>query len=185
MKANLFNAEFHAVQSRPAAFLDRDGVLNVDRGWTHHPDQLEWIAGAHQAVRLLNETGYYVFVVTNQSGIARGFYDVAAVESLHAHMQESLQAQGAHVDAFYFCPHHPEGTVKAFAVTCLCRKPGTGMLDQAAREWRIDRARSFMIGDRDDDVGAARAFGIRGVKFDAHASSLLEVIRGQLSKSPV
>ncbi|HEX5507477.1 MAG TPA: HAD family hydrolase [Pseudolabrys sp.] len=185
MKANVFNAEFHSGRPRPAAFLDRDGVLNVDRGWTHHPDQLEWVAGAHEAVRLLNDAGYYVFVVTNQSGIARGFYDEAAVRSLHAHMQSELRARGAHIDAFYFCPHHPEGNVKEFAIACLCRKPGVGMLEQAAREWRVDRARSFLIGDRDDDIAAARAFNIRGVKFDAVKSSLIDVVRGEISRAAI
>ena len=96
---------------RPAAFLDRDGVLNVDHGYVYRPEQLEWIAGAREAVRLFNSAGYYVFVKSNQSGVARGFYDEAAVKSFHAHMQDGLSAQGAHIDAFYFCPHHPDGTV--------------------------------------------------------------------------
>jgi D-glycero-D-manno-heptose 1,7-bisphosphate phosphatase len=169
------------LQRRPAAFLDRDGVLNVDRGWTHRPDQLEWVAGAHEAVRLLNEAGFYVFVVTNQSGVARGFYDEAAVKALHAHMQQELEAQGARVDAFYYCPHHPEGSVREFAIACLCRKPGIGMLEQASREWPIDRARSFMIGDRDHDIAAADAFNIRGVKFDALEGSLVDVVRREIS----
>ncbi len=170
------------IQRRPAAFLDRDGVLNVDRGWTHRPDQLEWVAGAHEAVRLLNEAGFYVFVVTNQSGVARGFYDEAAVKALHAHMQQELAARGARVDAFYFCPHHPEGSVKEFAIACQCRKPGVGMLEQAAREWPIDRTRSFMIGDRDHDILAAAAFNIRGVKFDSLQSSLIDVVRREISQ---
>src|SRR5215468_8719720 len=95
---------------RPAAFLDRDGVLNVDHGYVYRPEQLEWIDGARVAVRLLNSAGYYVFVISNQSGVARGYYDEAAVKSFHAHMQAGLAAQRAHIDAFYFCPHHPEGT---------------------------------------------------------------------------
>src|SRR5215467_9725147 len=156
---------------RPAAFLDRDGVLNVDHGYTHRPEQLEWIEGAPEAVRLLNESGYLVIVVTNQSGVARGFYDEDAVKSLHAHMQRNLAAFGAHVDAFYYCPHHPEGTIKSLAVSCRCRKPGTGMLEQAASEWPIERDASFLIGDKDADMAAARAFNIRGVKFDFRADS--------------
>ena len=112
---------------RPAAFLDRDGVLNVDHGYAHRPEQLEWVEGAAEAVRLLNEAGYYVLVVTNQSGVARGFFDEAAVKSFHAHMQDGLSAHGAHIDAFYYCPHHPEGTIKPLAVRCRCRKPAPGM----------------------------------------------------------
>jgi len=166
---------------RPAAFLDRDGVLNVDTGYVHNIDQLEWVAGAPEAVRLLNEAGYTVIVVTNQAGIARGLYDEAAVHQVHAHMQNVLKAKGAHVDAFYYCPHHPEGMISKFALVCQCRKPGTGMLDQAAREWPIDREHSFLIGDRDGDMEAAAAFKIRGVKFDQKADSLIGVVRRELS----
>ena len=166
---------------RPAAFLDRDGVLNVDPGYTHKPDQLEWIAGAPEAVRMLNDVGYYVFVITNQSGVARGYYEEATVHQFHAHMQDALQAQGAHIDAFYYCPHHPDGTVKDLAVRCRCRKPGTGMLEQAAREWPIDLSRSFLIGDKDDDMAAAAAFKIHGIKFDSKADSLMELVRRELA----
>lgn len=169
---------------RPAAFLDRDGVLNVDHGYSHRPDQLEWIAGAPEAVRLLNDAGYIVIVVTNQSGVARGFYDETAVRQFHDHMSTALRAQGAHIDAFYYCPHHPEGAVKKFAIRCNCRKPGAGMLEQAAREWPIDLGRSFLIGDKDDDMSAAAAFKIRGIKFDAAAGSLLDVVRRQLAAAP-
>jgi D-glycero-D-manno-heptose 1,7-bisphosphate phosphatase len=168
---------------RPAAFLDRDGVLNVDHGFTYRPEQLEWIEGAAEAVRLLNEAGYYVLVITNQSGIARGLYDEATLKSFHVHMQNSLAAHGAHIDAFYFCPHHPEGTVKSLAVRCRCRKPGPGMLEHAAREWPIDINASFLIGDKDDDMAAATAFNIRGIKFDSRIDSLPELVRRELAKN--
>jgi len=168
-------------EKRPAAFLDRDGVLNVDHGYTHKPGQLEWIAGAPEAVRLLNEAGFTVIVVTNQSGVARGYYDEATLRRFHTHMQDALRAQGAHIDAFYYCPHHPEGTVKEFAMRCQCRKPGTGMLDQAAREWPIDPGHSFLIGDKDADMAAAAAFKIRGIKFDAKIESLVDVVRRMLT----
>ncbi len=166
---------------RPAAFLDRDGVLNVDHGYAYRPDQLEWVAGAPEAVRLLNKAGFLVFVVTNQSGVARGYYTEADITQLHAHMQDVLNVQSGHIDAFYYCPHHPEGTVKKFAVLCDCRKPGTGMLKQAAREWPIDLGRSFLIGDRDNDMAAAAAFNIRGIKFNANAETMLDLVRQQLA----
>jgi D-glycero-D-manno-heptose 1,7-bisphosphate phosphatase len=169
---------------RPAAFLDRDGVLIVDHGYVHRPDQLEWIDDAPAAVRLLNEAGYYVFVITNQSGVARGYYDEAAVNRFHAHMQRRLREQGAHVDAFYYCPHHPEGTVKDYAISCRCRKPGIGLLEQAAKEWPIDRDRSILIGDKESDLQAAASFKIRGVFFD-HSGSLTDCIRRQLGQSAV
>ena len=167
---------------RPAAFLDRDGVLNIDHGYAHRPDQIEWIEGAAEAVRILNGAEYYVLVVTNQSGVARGLYDEASVRSLHTHMQNVLSAQGARIDAFYYCPHHPEGTIKSLAVQCRCRKPGPGMLEQAAREWPIDIGASFLIGDRDNDIAAAAAFNIRGIRFDSRTTSLVDVVRRELAK---
>jgi D-glycero-D-manno-heptose 1,7-bisphosphate phosphatase len=166
---------------QPAAFLDRDGVLNVDRGYTHRPDDLEMIPDTAEAVRLLNEAGYYVFVVTNQSGVARGFYPEAAIDQVHKHMQGILKKEGAHIDAFYYCPHHPDGTVKEFAISCRCRKPGPGMLEQAARDWPIDLSRSFLIGDRDHDLIAAAEFNIPGIKFDARTESLVDLVRKELA----
>lgn len=168
---------------RPAAFLDRDGVLNVDHGYAHRPEQLEWIDGAREAVRLLNEAGYYVLVVSNQSGIARGYFTEEAVRTFHARMQDDLASHGAHVDAFYFCPHHPEGVIKALAIHCQCRKPASGMLEQGAREWPIERSGSFMIGDKDEDMAAAKAFGIRGVKFDFRVNSLTDLVRREIAAS--
>jgi D-glycero-D-manno-heptose 1,7-bisphosphate phosphatase len=167
---------------RPAAFLDRDGVLNVDRGYVYRPEDLEWIPGAPEAVRLLNEAGYIVLVITNQSGVARGYYDEAAVRRFHAHMRERIEAVGARIDAFYYCPHHPQGVVRELAVLCRCRKPKTGMLEQAASEWPIERGRSFLIGDKDDDMTAAANFGIRGIKFDAGSDSLLDIVRREIAR---
>jgi D-glycero-D-manno-heptose 1,7-bisphosphate phosphatase len=169
---------------QPAAFLDRDGVLNVDHGYAHRPEQLEWIDGAREAVRLLNEAGYYVLVVTNQSGIARGYFTEEAVKAFHALMQNDLASHGAHVDAFYFCPHHPEGLIKPLAIHCQCRKPASGMFEQAASEWPIDRGASFMIGDKDEDMAAAKTFGIRGVKFDFRVDSLTDLVRREIAARP-
>ena len=166
---------------RPAAFLDRDGVLNVDYGYVHKPEQLEWITGAPQAVRLLNDAGYLVIVITNQSGVARGYYNEAAVHNFHAHMQEKLHAEGAHIDAFYYCPHHPDGSVKELAVRCHCRKPKPGMIEQAAREWLIDFDHSFLLGDKDDDMATAAAFKIRGIKFDSIHQSLVDLVTREIA----
>jgi D-glycero-D-manno-heptose 1,7-bisphosphate phosphatase len=168
---------------RPAAFLDRDGVLNIDRGYTFKPGDLALIPTAAAALRLLNEAGYYVLVVSNQSGVARGFFSEAAVKSFNAHLQEVLRGEGAHIDAFYYCPHHPDGAVKELAIACRCRKPQPGMLEQAARDRPIDLDRSFLIGDKDDDLAAARAFHIRGVKFDAKTDTLEDLVRKQLAQS--
>ncbi|MFA6265795.1 MAG: HAD family hydrolase [Pseudolabrys sp.] len=168
---------------RPTAFLDRDGVLNVDRDYVYRVDQLDWIDGVPEAIKLLNSAGYLVIVVTNQSGVARGFYDEAAVGALHGHMRDYLGERSARIDAFYYCPHHPDGKIEGFAIRCDCRKPGAGMLEQAAGDFAIDRGRSFMIGDKDIDVQAAAAFGIRGVKFDAAKDSLPDLVRRLIASS--
>lgn len=171
------NHRLHANGARPAAFLDRDGVLNVDCGYVHRPDQLEWVEGAPEAVRLLNEAGYTVIVVSNQSGVARGYFDEAAVKAFHAHMEKELARSGAHIDAFYYCPHHPNGTIKDYAIRCSCRKPGIGMLEQAVRDVPIDMHRSFLIGDKDVDIQAATAFGIKGIYFVGSSESLVDLVR--------
>lgn len=154
-----------AATTRPAAFLDRDGVLNIDHGYTHRADDFEWVPGAREAIRILNDRGYFVFVVTNQAGVAHGYYDEAAVKSLHAWMQKDLQTLGAHVDRFEYCPHHPEGAVAAYARACDRRKPGAGMLRDCMTRWPVDMAKSFLIGDKQSDVDAATAVGIPGYLF--------------------
>ncbi len=152
---------------RPAAFLDRDGVLNVDRGYTHRPDELIWIDGAREAVLRLNEAGFYVFVVTNQAGIAHGHYGESDVAAFHARMRSDLAAIGAHVDAFYHCPFHPDAAVDAFrASDHPDRKPNPGMILRAMAEWPVDRRGSFLIGDRASDLEAARRADIAGFLFD-------------------
>lgn len=166
---------------RPAAFLDRDGVLNIDHGYVHRLEQLDLIAGAAQAVRLLNEAGFLVIVVTNQSGVARGLYGEDDVRRFNDAVRQRLADAGARIDAFYYCPHHPQGTVARYAVACDCRKPKQGLLEQATRDFAIDRAHSFMIGDKDDDVTAAAAFGIRGIKFAAATEHLPDVVRRALA----
>ena len=166
---------------QPAVFFDRDGVLNVDRGYTHRPEDLVMIPGAAAAVRMLNEANYYVIVVTNQSGVARGYFSESAVKQFHIHMQDVLKKENAHIDAFYYCPHHEDGSIKELAVRCNCRKPAPGMLQQAMREWPIDLNRSFLIGDKDHDLAAAAACHVRGIKFDAKIASLVDLVRKQLA----
>ena len=147
--------------ARPAAFLDRDGTLNVDTGYLHRRADFRWLPGAVDAVRALNRAGFLVFVVTNQSGVARGLHDEAAVRDLHAFMTGELAAMGGRIDDFRFCPHHPRGSVASYVAACACRKPAPGMLLDLMRAWPVVREGSFMVGDRDSDAEAGRAAGIR------------------------
>jgi D,D-heptose 1,7-bisphosphate phosphatase len=150
--------------TKPAAFLDRDGTLNHDHGYTYRIEEFQWIEGAKAAIKLLNDAGYLVFVVTNQAGIARGYYDAAAVETLHDWMRNELAIIGAHIDDIRYCPHHPEGTVEGLAILCNCRKPGTGMLLSLIEQWHPELSRSFMLGDADKDVEAGEAVGLQSKK---------------------
>ncbi len=148
---------------RPALFFDRDGVINVDHGYIHTPDQFEWISGAIQAIRWCNEHGHLVIIVTNQSGIARGLYDDAQFWALTAWMADELATRGAHMDAVYYCPHHPSAGMAP--QSCRCRKPHPGLLEQAMSEWDVDRGRSLLIGDKASDLEAAQRAGITGHLF--------------------
>lgn len=159
----------------PGAFLDRDGVLNVDSGYLHRIADLVWIDGAKDAVRRLKTRGYRIVVVTNQAGIARGFYGEDDVRRLHAWMNVELDAA---IDAFYFCPHHPSEGSGAYTRACDCRKPAPGMIRRGMEEYAITPAGSFLIGDRDTDIEAARRAGIHGVRFDG--GNLDEFVAGLL-----
>ena len=164
-----------------AVFFDRDGVLNAEVGYLWTVDKFVWIDGARDAIKLCNERGLLTVVVTNQGGIARGLYTAREVDALHVFMQESLSEVGAHIDAFYFCPHHPEGVVAEFAVTCECRKPKPGLILQACRELDIDPTRSILFGDSDRDIAAARAAGLRdGIFFTG--GNLRDAVKTNLEK---
>jgi D-glycero-D-manno-heptose 1,7-bisphosphate phosphatase len=155
--------ETAALRVRPTAFLDRDGVLNEDKGYTHRVDDLTWMPGAREAIRLLNDRGYRVVVVTNQAGVARGFYEEADIHIFHAGMQEQLADVGGFVDAFYHCPFHVDGKVEAYTVDDHPdRKPNPGMILRALRDWQVDRDASFLIGDKESDMEAARRAGLPG-----------------------
>jgi D,D-heptose 1,7-bisphosphate phosphatase len=152
---------------RPTVFLDRDGVLNHDAGYTHRVADLRWIDGAKQAIRAINDAGYLAIVVSNQAGIARGLYDDDAVMKFHAAMQDQLSEVGAHIDAFYFCPYHKDAQIDHYrAENHPDRKPNPGMLLRAMADWPIDGDKSFLIGDQATDIAAAQAAGIPGHLFD-------------------
>jgi D-glycero-D-manno-heptose 1,7-bisphosphate phosphatase len=145
-----------------AVFLDRDGTINQERDYLYRVDEFEFVTGAPEAIRLLNEAGLFVVVVTNQSGVGRGYYTEEDVETLHRHVAAELAALGAHVDAWLYCPHHPLGKGR-YAVSCSCRKPLPGMLLEAAARFGIDLTVSVMIGDKRADVEAGLAAGCRPI----------------------
>ena len=147
----------------PAVFLDRDGTMIADVGYLDSLSRLTFYPWTVDAIRALNRAGLPVVVVTNQAGIARGFFSEAFVEETHRHIATRLEAGGARVDAYYYCPHHPNGRVAAYARSCNCRKPGPGMVDTAASDLGLDPARSFVVGDTWLDIGLARAVGARGI----------------------
>jgi len=144
-------------------FLDRDGTINEEVHYLHRPEDLKFLPGAAEAIRLLRNQGFKIVVITNQAGVARGYYTCEDVERLHRFMNEELKKQGAWIDAFYYCPHHPVHGVGIYKKECRCRKPGTGMFEMAEREIPVDKARSYMIGDKLIDVLAGVNYGIPGI----------------------
>ncbi|MBS0363364.1 MAG: HAD family hydrolase [Proteobacteria bacterium] len=152
---------------RPALFLDRDGVLNEDRGYVSRWEDFRWIEGAREAVAAFNRAGWLVIVVTNQSGVGRGYYTEDAMHELHRRMSQELAAAGGHIDAFYHAPQHPEAQAEAYRhPDPPLRKPNPGMLLQAMQDWPIDREASLMIGDKPSDLEAAERAGVRAALFE-------------------
>jgi D-glycero-D-manno-heptose 1,7-bisphosphate phosphatase len=150
-------------RGRRAVFLDRDGTIIEEVGYLDRVERVEFYPWTIDAIRAFNRAGLAVVMISNQSGIARGFFTEAVADEVHAHMAAMLAEGGARIDAYYYCPHHPDGKVAGYARACDCRKPGRGLVDRAVRELNVDPARSFVIGDRWVDVALARAIGAGGV----------------------
>lgn len=148
---------------KPAVFLDRDGTLIHDVGYLSRVEDVQWFPWSIDAIRLLNRAGFLVCVTTNQGGIGLGFYDADLVRRVHAEMAATVDTAGAHIDGFFFCPHHPVAIVEALRVECDCRKPRPGMIRQAEQQFAIDLAHSFVVGDKIADIGLATSVGARGL----------------------
>jgi D-glycero-D-manno-heptose 1,7-bisphosphate phosphatase len=164
-----------------AAFFDRDGVLNFDSGYVYARENFVWRPSAVESVKWLNDHGILAFVVTNQSGVARGLYTEEDVQALHDHMQAALAAQGAHIDAFRYCPHHPEGVVQRYRLQCACRKPQSGMIEDLLQAYGLDPAHCLMFGDRDTDLQAGRGAGVPSLRV-SEATPLIEFVRAAFSQ---
>ena len=149
-----------AGRTHRALFLDRDGVINVNHGYVHTPEQTDWIPGIFELARAARAAGFVIVVVTNQAGIARGYYDVGQFERYTRWMHARFEQEGAPLLATYYCPHHPEAGTGALRVSCTCRKPEPGMLLAAIADWQIDPARSILVGDKPSDIEAARRAGV-------------------------
>ena len=144
-----------------AVFLDRDGTINEEVGYINHPDQLVLFPFASESIRIINNLGLKVIIVTNQSGIARGYFDESQLKKIHRHMIDILTNDGARIDGIYYCPHHPLEGKGQYLTECNCRKPKPGMITQAAKDHQIDLTKSYMVGDRFNDIRFAKRMNLK------------------------
>ena len=148
-----------------AVFFDRDGTLNEEVHFLHRIEDFTWTEGAIEAVKFCNDHNYLAIVITNQSGVARGYYPEADIMKLHQWMNEQLREHGAHLDAIYYCPHLAEGKIRKYAIQCDCRKPRPGMLLRAQKDFDVDMSKSYLIGAGDRDIQCAQAAGACGIRY--------------------
>lgn len=146
-----------------AVFLDRDGTINEEVGYLDSLDKLKIIPGTYEAIRLINESEMKAVVISNQAGVARGLFPEDFVKITHEYLQNALRKKGAYIDNFYYCPHHPTEGIEPYRQVCNCRKPAPGMLLQAAQDLNIDLTRSYLVGDRFNDMEAGKKIGVRGI----------------------
>lgn len=146
-----------------AVFLDRDGVIVEDSDYVYRIDQLKLIPGSAEAIKLLNENGFLTIIVTNQAGVAKGYFTEKDIMLFNDSMKEKLIEHGAYIDAIYYCPHHPDAKIEKYKINCDCRKPKPGMLKDAEKRFDIDFGRSFIIGDRLSDIAAGKYVGCKTI----------------------
>ena len=148
---------------KKAILLDRDGTINVEKDYLHKVEDFEFEKNVVEALKIFSSLGYTMAVVTNQSGIARGYYTEDDLKKLNEYIKKELEKHGVIIEKFYYCPHHPENGIGKYKIDCICRKPNTGMLDEAIKEFNIDRTSSFMVGDTIADIDAGSRAGLTPV----------------------
>ena len=149
--------------TRKVVFLDRDGTLNEEVGYVNHLDRFTLLPRVGQAIRLLNQHEIKVVIITNQSGVARGYFPESLIHQVHQKMRDLLKKEGAHLDGIYYCPHHPDIGIAPYRQKCRCRKPATGLVEQAVKELDLDCSQSYAIGDRGVDIEFGHQIGAKGV----------------------
>ncbi len=164
-----------------AVFFDRDGTLNRDVDYLHRVEDFEWMPEAKEAIRYAKEQGYLAIVVTNQSGVARGYYPEEDVRRVYDWMNGELAKIGTQLDGLYYCPHLPGAPIAAYDRNCDCRKPKTGLVDAAVRDHAIDRSASYLVGDSERDIVCAKAAGLTGIPYKG--GSLLDCLKRALEES--
>ncbi len=168
-----------------AVFLDRDGTLNEEVGYVNHIERFHLLPRTGQAIRLLNQHEWKAVVITNQSGVARGYFPESLVHQIHQTMQDLLKKEGAHLDGIYYCPHHPDIGIPQYRQKCRCRKPATGLIEEAVKELDLDPLRSYMVGDRGADIEFGRRVGAKAILvLTGYGRGEWEYSRGQWKVKP-
>ena len=157
-----------------AVFLDRDGTIVEDVDYMFSPDQIRFIGGACEAIKLLNDANYKVIIISNQSGVARGKLDEAALQAIDKSIKKLILSSGAYIDASYYCPHHPHEGSGSYRQECECRKPSPGMIKRSAREHNIDLKNSYMVGDKETDIKAGKNAGCKVILISNNGSTIAE-----------
>ena len=183
---------------KKCVFLDRDGTIIEDVDYLSTPEGVRILPGAIEGIKLLKRYGFLLIIITNQSGVARGYFTEDDLGAIHERMRSLLEAEGAHYDDLFYCPHHVDGVVEPFNIECDCRKPKTGMLTKAAGEYDIDLGRSFLVGDSERDLEAGKGIGCKTIlvetpknaatdlkeKADFSAHKLLEAAEWIIAQTP-
>lgn len=157
-----------------AVFFDRDGTLNVDIHFLHRPEEFIWTEDAKEAIKYVNDRGYLAILITNQSGVARGYFSESCVMDIYEWMNAELAKIGAHLDAIYYCPHHPQGKIDKYRKVCDCRKPSPKLVNEACERFDIDKTQSYFVGDSESDMQCAKNANIKGIRYTS--GSLLKLL---------